>query len=58
MTKFKVSWDFMIQTDHENKVKRPDILVVDKTSMDCLIIDNTIPGDKRRIEEEEKIQSC
>lgn len=57
MTKFKVLWDFMIRTGHENKVRRPDILVVDRTSMDCLVINNTIPGDKRIIEKEkEKIQ--
>lgn len=54
MTKLKVLRNFMIQTDHESKVRRPETHVVETTSMDCLIIDNIIPGDKRIIEKEKE----
>ena len=46
-------WDFSIQTDHVIEVKRPDLVLVDKTEKSRKIIDFAVPGDSR-IEEKEK----
>lgn len=52
----KILWDFTIQTDKKLPHNKPDIVVVEKTSRTCHIIDVACPGDRRiRLKEEEKI---
>ena len=54
--KYKIFWDFTIQTDHYITTRRPDILVVDKNNKTCKLIDVACPGDKRvKEKEDEKI---
>ena len=49
--------DFIIRTDHESKVWRSDLLVIDKTENNCQIIDVAIPDDGRvGAKEEEKVE--
>ena len=45
--KFKILWDFTIQTDHIISARRPDIVVIDKQKKKCQIIDVAIPVDGR-----------
>ena len=46
-----------IQTDHYIEHRRPDILVFEKDSKRCFLIDIASPGDKRVVEkEQEKIE--
>ena len=46
----------MIQCDKEIEARRPDIVVLDKTSKEVNVIDIAIPGDVRVCEKElEKI---
>ena len=53
----KLLWDFMIQCDHMIVHRKPDIVVLEKGSRKCLIIDVAIPGDTRiASKEEEKIE--
>jgi len=54
--KVKVLWDFNIQTDKLIEARRPDIVLVNKETKECQIIDIAIPGDTRvEKKEEEKI---
>ena len=43
-------------TDHLIHARRPDIVVVDKDTKECLVIDIAVPGDKRmkKMKEDEK----
>ena len=50
---YKILRDFSIQADHVIEVRRPGLVVVDKTDRSCKIIDFAVPGDSR-IEEKEK----
>ena len=53
----KLLWDFNIQTDKVIEARRPDLLLVNKQTRECQIIDVAIPGDTRVIKkEEEKIE--
>ena len=53
----KILWDFTIQTDREITARRPDIVLINKDSKSCHIIDVAIPGDARIItKQEEKIE--
>lgn len=55
--KFKILWDFTIQTDHIITARRPDIVVIDKQRKKCQIVDIAIPVDGRiDKKEEEKIE--
>ena len=52
----KILWDVVIQCDKEIEARRPDIVVLDKTSKEVKVIDTAIPGDVRVCEKElEKI---
>ena len=52
----KILWDVVIQCDKEIEARRPDIVVLDKTSKEVKAIDIAIPGDVRVCEKElEKI---
>ena len=52
----KLIWDVTIQTDKKVDHNKPDIVLIDKTSNFCLIIDVACPFDTRVIEKEnEKI---
>ena len=50
----KILWDFMIQCDHEVEHRKPDIVVIEKDSKQCWIIDIACPGDNRVCDKEEK----
>ena len=53
----KILWDFSIQTDHPIEANRPDIVVLEKTSIKCLLIDIACPFDTRVAnKEKEKIE--
>ena len=53
----KLLWDFNIQTDKVTAARRPDIVMVNKETQECPIIDIAIPGDTRmEKKEEEKIE--
>ena len=53
----KILWDFSIQTDHLIEANRPDIVVLEKTSWKCLLIDIACPFDTRVAnKEKEKIE--
>ena len=41
-----ILWDMPIQTDHEIKANRPDIVIKDKQEKSCLLIDMSIPTEK------------
>ena len=45
--KCKLLWDFSMQTDKKLDHNRPNIVLVDKQSKSCLIIDVTCPNDWR-----------
>ena len=54
--KCKLLWDFSIQTDRKLDHNRPDIVLVDKQSKSCLIIDVACPNDWRvESKQEEKV---
>ena len=41
-----ILWDMPIQTDHEMKSNRPDIVIKNKLEKRCLLIDMSIPTEK------------
>ena len=41
----KLLWDFNVQTDRVIEHRRPDIILIDKDSTECFLIDVAIPGD-------------
>ena len=51
--KHKMLWDFKIQTDNPIEANKPDIVVLNKETRDCYIIDVACPFDTR-IEEKTK----
>ena len=54
---YKLMWDCNIQTDHDIKARRPDMVVVNKREQTCQIIDVTNPVDTAvREKEKEKIE--
>ena len=50
---WKTLWDFTIQTDHVIEARRLDMVIIDKTTNECKIIDFACPFDSR-IEERQK----
>lgn len=42
--KFKIPWNFSIQTDHQLEHNRPDLVEVDKQQAVCKLIDVAVPG--------------
>ena len=55
----KILWDFSIQTDHEIEARKPDIIVIDKTSRECHFTETTCPLDWRILERENfKVDRC
>ena len=44
--KVTILWDFSIQTDRTIKANRPDIVIKDKTTKTCLLLDVSIPTDR------------
>ena len=54
--KFKILWDFAIQTDKKIEHRRPDIVVIDKEKRECKIIDIAVPDYRNiKVKELEKI---
>ena len=52
----KLLWDFPIQTDNKLDHNRPDIVVENKSSRSCLLMDIACPFDARIVKKErEKI---
>ena len=55
--RIKLLWDINVQCDHVIEARRPDIILVNKESKVCAIIDVAIPGDIRVCEKEtEKVE--
>ena len=53
----KILWDFSIQTDHEVRNNRPDIVVVEKSTQKVSLIDIAVPNDTNIADKRvEKIQ--
>ena len=40
---YKLLWNFSIRTDHHIEARRPDLVLVDKSTKSCHIIDVAIP---------------
>ena len=55
--KVKLFWDFNVFTDRVIEARRPDIMVLNKETKECLIVDIAVPGDTRiTTKEDEKIE--
>ena len=54
--KHKILWDFKTQTDNPIEANKPDIVVFNKESKDCHIIDIACPFDTRIDQKLEKYQ--
>ena len=53
----KILWDMEIQTDRIIPGRRPDIVVVNKTKREAVIIDIAVPNDRNcKAKEQEKIE--
>ena len=50
---WKILWNYTIHTDHVIEAIRPDMVIIDMTKNECIIIDFGCPFDSR-IEEREK----
>ena len=54
--RYKLLWDFSIQTDRVIEHRRPDIVIVDWEEKECIVIDVAIPADQNIADKEwEKI---
>ena len=45
--KVKLFWDFNVFTDRVIEARRPDIMVLNKETKECLIVDTAVPGDTK-----------
>ena len=45
--KFKILWEFIVQTDHIIEARRPDMMIIDQENKLCLIVDFAEPSDQR-----------
>ena len=43
----KLLWDFNIQTDHLILARRPDLIIINKKTKICKIVDFAVPADHR-----------
>ena len=51
----KLLWNFEIQTDHLFSVRRPDLVIINKTKRTCRIVDYVVPANHRiKLKESEK----
>ena len=51
----KLLWDFNIQTDHLIPTRRPDLIIINKKTRICKIVNFAVPGDHRiNLKESEK----
>ena len=57
----KLIWDINVRCDNVMEAKRPDLILVDKKTKSCVIIDLAVPGDcrirEKEIEKTEKYQN-
>ena len=44
---WEILWDATIQSNHVIEVRRPDMVIIDKTKNECKIIDFACPFDSR-----------
>lgn len=44
---YKILWNFTIQCDIKIEVRRPDIVLIDKTKKEVKVLDVIVPGNKR-----------
>ena len=55
--KVKLFWDFNVFTDRVIEARRPDIMVLNQGTKECLIVDIAVAGDTRvNTKEDEKIE--
>ena len=52
--RYKLLWDFKIQTDRHSDHNKPDIVLLNKEGESCLIIDVACPFDTRTVRKREK----
>ena len=52
--RYKIWWDFFIQTVKIIEHRRPYLVCIDKIAKICLIIDIVIPGDQNIIDKEQE----
>ena len=45
--RYKIQWDFTIECDTNIEARRPNIVVIDKTTKEVKIVDVSIPGNVR-----------
>ena len=51
----KLLWDFNIQTDHLIPARRPDLIIINKKTGICKIVDFAVPANHRiNLKESEK----
>ena len=50
----KLLWDFNVQTDKVIEARRPDLILVNKETKECQVIDIAIPGDTRVVKKEDE----
>ena len=54
---FNILWDFIIKTDNIIQHRRPDMIIIDKTSKKAQIADFAVPADLRiEISQQRKIE--
>ena len=54
---FNILWDFIIKTDNIIEHRRPDMIIIDKTSKKAQIADFAVPADLRiEISQQRKIE--
>ena len=52
----RILWDFNVYVDHMISARRPDIIVIDKSVSNAILIHVSIPSDKNiSTKEEEKL---
>ena len=50
----KIIWDFTVQCDRYVQNQRPDIVVIEKSKQECMIIEIAVPNDERVGSKEQK----
>ncbi|XP_067939991.1 uncharacterized protein [Watersipora subatra] len=54
--KVKLLWDFNVQTDKVIETRRLDLILINKETKQCQVIDIAIPGDTRVVQKEYKMR--
>ncbi|XP_067944947.1 uncharacterized protein [Watersipora subatra] len=52
--KVKLLWDFNVHTDKVIEARRPDLILINKETKQCHVIDTAIPGDAKVVQKEDE----